>query len=495
MKKGQVYEGEVTSLHFPNKATVEVDETQIADVQGREKRKTATVKGALPGQKVRFLAKKVRGEKVQGNLQSVLMPSPIETEQALCPQFGACGGCSYQTLSYESQLQLKEKQVKELIDDVVTDYEWEGILASPLTYQYRNKMEFTFGDAYKDGPLTLGMHKRNSFHDIVPASCCKLVHEDMERILACIQEYCRQRGYTYYHRMSHQGYLRHLLVRHTQKTGEILLAIVTTTQTEGEWTDLVEELIALPIRNKIVGILHVCNDSLADVVQSDKTELLYGRDFFYEELLGLRFRISPFSFFQTNTLGAEVLYKKVRSYIVGDGSASKPADKADFNLADNIDLDLADKTIYDLYSGTGTIAQILAPVARKVIGVEIVEEAVLAARENARENELTNCEFIAGDVLTVLDDIEEKPDLIVLDPPRDGLHPKVLPKIIAYGVDRLLYISCKPTSLARDLVILQEQGYKVERVCAVDMFPQTVHVETVCELSLKNKDLKMVCHT
>jgi len=197
------------------------------------------------------------------------------------------------------------------------------------------------------------------------------------------------------------------------------------------------------------------------VVQSDETRVLYGEDVIYEELLGLRFKISTFSFFQTNSLGAEVLYSKAREYV---GSTN-------------------DKMIFDLYSGTGTIAQILAPVAKKVVGVEIVAEAVEAAKENAELNGLNNCEFIAGDVLKVIDDIKDKPDLIVLDPPRDGIHPKALQKIIDFGVDRIVYISCKPTSLARDLVILQEQGYRVEKACAVDMFPQTVHVETVVLLS------------
>jgi 23S rRNA (uracil-5-)-methyltransferase RumA len=187
---------------------------------------------------------------------------------------------------------------------------------------------------------------------------------------------------------------------------------------------------------------------------------LYGQDYFYEEILGLKFKISTFSFFQTNSLGAEVLYSTAREFIG----------------------ETKDKLIFDLYSGTGTIAQLLAPVAKKVIGVEIVEEAVKAASENAALNGLDNCEFIAGDVLKVIDSIKDKPDLIVLDPPRDGIHPKALEKIIDYGVDRIVYISCKPTSLARDLVMLQERGYKVERVCCVDMFPNTVHVETVCLL-------------
>ena len=202
-------------------------------------------------------------------------------------------------------------------------------------------------------------------------------------------------------------------------------------------------------------------------MKDEGTEILYGQDYFYEELLGLRFKISAFSFFQTNSLGAEVLYETVREFIGSSGLEQG-------------------SVVYDLYSGTGTIAQMLAPAAGRVIGVEIVEEAVQAARENAGLNGLENCKFIAGDVLKVLETIEEKPDFIVLDPPREGVHPKALERILDYGVEKMVYISCKPTSLARDLRIMQERGYIVERGRCVDMFPGTVHVETVCLLSKLN---------
>ena len=235
---------------------------------------------------------------------------------------------------------------------------------------------------------------------------------------------------------------------------------------KANWTELVEILKNLDLSAKLCGVIHIINDGLADVVQSDETRILFGDEYIYEELLGLRFKISVFSFFQTNSLGAEVLYTKAREYIG----------------------DTKDMTVFDLYSGTGTIAQIIAPVAKKVVGVEIVEEAVEAAKVNAGLNGLDNCEFIAGDVLKVIDEIEDKPDMIILDPPRDGINPKALQKIIDFGVNNLVYISCKPTSLARDLEMLQEQGYRVEKACAVDMFPNTVHVETVVLLSQQKPD-------
>ena len=446
VKKGQVLEGIIRRVIFPNKGIVEVE--------GEEK--TVIVKNGVPGQKVRFSVNKVRNGKCEGRLMEIIEKSPLEIEPA-CLHFGFCGGCTYQNLPYDEQLAMKAAQVKALLDEVCKNYVFEGIKESPRRLAYRNKMEFSFGDEVKEGPLALGMHKRGSFYDIVTVEECKIVDADYGKILRCVLNYCEEEKLGFYHKMSHQGYLRHLLVRKGEKTGEILVDIITSSQLISDFSVLKERLLSLQLKGRIVGILHTYNDSLADVVQNDRTEILFGQDYFFEELLGLKFKISPFSFFQTNSSGAEILYQTVREYI---GKTK-------------------DKVIFDLYSGTGTIAQILAPVAKKVIGIEIVEEAVKAARVNAGLNHLDNCEFIAGDVRKAIDLVNDKPDLIVLDPPRDGIHPKALQKIIGFGVEKMVYISCKPTSLARDLVVLQEEGYAVERAVAVDLFPGTYHVETI----------------
>lgn len=463
MKKGQVYEGVITSVEFPNKGKVFLPDED----------KTVTVKNGIPGQKVKFSVSKIRKGKAEGKILEVLRPSELEMTPD-CPHFGQCGGCTYQNLPYEEQLKLKESQVKSMMDEAVDgDYVWEGIKSSPARQEYRNKMEFSFGDEYKDGPLALGMHKRGSFHDIVNVADCRIVDEDYRKILACTLDCAKKSGLPYYHRMKHTGFFRHLLVRKAVKTGEILIDIVTTTEYDFEsgfgqeyWAG---QLLDLPLDGKIAGILHTKNDSVADVVKDEGTDIIYGQDCFYEELLGMKFKITPFSFFQTNSLGAEVLYDMARTYIG----------------------DTKDKVIFDLYSGTGTIAQILAPVAKRVVGVEIVEEAVTAAKENAKLNGLDNCTFWAGDVLKVIDELGEVPDLIVIDPPRDGVHPKALEKITNFGVERMVYIACKPTSLARDLEMLQGRGYQVERMGCVDLFPGTVHVETVVSLSLKKDTPKI----
>lgn len=453
MRKGQVYEGIIEKVEFPNKG--------IVSVEGEDK--NVIVKNGIPGQKVHFAVNKMRKGKAEGRLLEVLEKSPLEQREPVCSIFPACGGCMYQTMPYEKQMEMKGQQVKEILDAaIVGDYIFEGVKASPKEFAYRNKMEFSFGDEYKDGPLSLGLHKKGSTYDVLTASDCKLVHEDMTKILTCVLDYFKERNASYYKKMQHIGYLRHLLLRRGDVTGEILVNLVTTTQEEYDLQPLVSALLDLELEGKIVGILHILNDSLSDVVQSDETRVLYGQDFFYEKLLGMEFKITPFSFFQPNSRAAEVLYSTVRDYLG----------------------DMKGKTLYDLFSGTGTIGQILSPVAEEVIGVEIVEEAVKAANENAAHNGITNCKFLAGDVFKVLDEIEEKPDVIVLDPPRDGIHPKALPKILDYGVDTIVYISCKVTSLARDLEMMQARGYRVVKAVAVDQFVNTVHVEVVVKMQL-----------
>ncbi len=469
MKKGFRGTGTVERVDFPNKGIAVTDDGD-----------RVIVKNTIPGQKVEFVVNKVKHQRAEGRLMEVIEKSPLETEEP-CPHFGMCGGCTYQTVPYEKQLDMKLTQVKKLISDAIgtekeAGYEFIGIHGSPKKSEYRNKMEFSFGDEYKDGPLALGMHKRGSFYDLVTVSDCQIVDEDFRTILKATLDYFSKNNIPYFHRATHKGYLRHLLVRKATKTGEIIVDLVTSTQTEGfNEEELLAgfryELLTRHYDGSFKGVLHTKNDSVADVVKNEGTEVLYGDSYFYEELLGLKFKITPFSFFQTNSLGAEVLYETAREFILGDDKDS-----------------LNGKTVYDLYSGTGTIAQLMAPVCKEVVGVEIVEEAVCAAKENAALNGLDNCKFIAGDVLKVLDEIEEKPDYIILDPPRDGIHPKAIGKIIEYGVENMVYISCKPTSLARDLQIFMGRGYRVEKICCVDMFPNTYHIETVVLLSQQKPD-------
>ncbi|MBO5458663.1 MAG: 23S rRNA (uracil(1939)-C(5))-methyltransferase RlmD, partial [Lachnospira sp.] len=371
MKKGETYTGRVMYADFPNKAVVIVESENPED-NGQK----VIVKNSIPGQKIKFLVNKKRGGKCEGRLLEVLENSPAETNER-CTHFGVCGGCVYQSVAYEEQLKLKEEQVKKILSEVTDgDFGFEGIIGSPVQEEYRNKMEFSFGDEVKGGELALGLHKRNSMYDIVTVGGCRIVDEDYRKILTCVCDYCKEKNLPYYHKMTHEGYLRHLLVRKAVKTQQILVDIVTTTQQQSDMQELAERLKKLSLKGELTGFLHTVNDSVADVVKNEGTTVIFGRDYIEEELLGLKFKITAFSFFQTNSLGAEVLYSKARDYV---GTTK-------------------DKVVFDLYSGTGTIAQILAPVAKKVIGVEIIEEAVEAARINAELNGLENCEFITDDV-------------------------------------------------------------------------------------------------
>ncbi|MDO4552699.1 MAG: methyltransferase domain-containing protein [Bacillota bacterium] len=401
------------------------------------------------------------------------MPEP-------CKLKDICGGCTYQGMAYEEQLALKSRTVTDLLREKNVPFEcFPGIEGAPSPYAYRNKMEYTFGDETKGGEMTLGLHKAGSYMSVVTADSCQLVDPDFNRILKATLDFCRERGYAFYHKKSHRGYLRNLAIRKGVRTGELLVNLITAGDggpdgaggcgerpggagqwalDEGAWRDLI---LGLPLKNKVVGLLHGINDDPADAVRCRELRILSGRDYYMEEILGLRFKVTPFAFFQTNVEAVERLYREALELIP----------------------DLDGKVAFDLYCGTGTITQALALKARRAIGVELSPEAVAAARENAALNGLENCSFIAGDVLRVLDQIEEQPDVIVVDPPRSGIHPKAMQKILNYGVKEIIYISCNPKTLAENLVSATENGYRVKSVKAYDNFPFTKHVETVCLLS------------
>jgi len=307
------------------------------------------------------------------------------------------------------------------------------------------------------------MHKKKHFMSIITVDECQLVPEDFNVILSKTLEFCKRKGYSFYHKKSHKGLLRNLIVRRGIRTDEILINIVTSSQTHFDEDAYIELIKSLKLENHLVGILHTINDNLADAVNCDELKVLYGRDYYYEKIMGLVFKVSAFSFFQTNVEAVEKLYEDAINLI------------PDFN----------NKIVYDLYCGTGTISQVLAKGAKTVYGIEISEDAVKAAKENALSNGLNNCNFIAGDVLKKLDEVEEKPEVIVVDPPRMGMHPKVVDKLVKYNMDEIIYISCNPKTLFINLKQFDDYGYKPIYLKAYDNFPKTKHVECVCLLSKK----------
>ncbi len=448
MRKNHEIELKIEDMDFPSKGFGYYDGKKIY------------VKNTLPGQRVRAWITKIKKEYAEARLLEVVENSALESS-SFCKHFGKCGGCTYQTLPYEKQLEIKSMLVKKLFEQSgIRDFEFLGIEGSPEPFSYRNKMEYSFGDEEKGGEMTLGMHKKGRLYDIVTVENCGIVHQDFNEILKNTLTYFQERKIPYYHTKTQKGFLRHLVVRKSAKREEILIVLVTTTQENVDMKGWVERMLQLKLQGKIVGILHTFNDSLADAVINEKTQILWGQNYFCEEILGLVFKVSAFSFFQTNSLGAERLYRIVLDFL-GDAK---------------------DKTVFDLYCGTGTIGQIVAKNAKEVIGIEIVEEAVEAANENAAMNGLENCTFIAGDVLKKIDELHQKPDVIILDPPRSGVNPKALRKILKHRAPEIIYVSCNPKTLVDNLVQMQEEGYQVRKVKCMDMFPHTPHVECVVEI-------------
>ena len=452
MKRKDIIEFEIGSMEFGGESSTLIGKRKVK------------MKGGITGQKVKAIVKKARSEKAEVKLLEVMENSPIETEE-VCAHFGQCGGCSILSVPYEKQLEIKAEQVLKLFEEQdISGFEFLGIEGSPDERVYRNKMEYTFGDEVKGGPLTLGMHKKGRHLDIITVDDCRLVDEDFIKVLTSTVEYFEQKNLPYYRINSHQGFLRNLVVRKGVNTNQLMVNIVTTTQEDFDMTEYKDMILNLGTKAEVVSILHTINDGLADAVNCDELRVLHGRDYIEEVVLGLRFKISPFSFFQTNTKGAEKLYTIAREF-VGDHEG---------------------KVLFDLYSGTGTIGQVMASAAKQVYGIELIEEAVVAASQNAKLNGLDNCEFIAGDVAKVVKNLDAKPDLIVVDPPRPGVHKDAIRDISGFGAKEIVYISCNPKTLVLDLKGFEAYGYKVEKVKLMDMFPNTPHVETVCLLS-RNK--------
>ena len=391
----------------------------------------------------------------------------------ICRHDDLCGGCAYQGVPYDEQLSIKEKEVLGYMkENLISAGQTEHIDGCERICGYRNKMEYTFGDLEKGGEMTLGMHKKGHFMSVVTVDGCMLVPADFNIILSAVLEFCKTKGYAKYHKRSHSGLMRNLIVRRGENTHELLINIVTTSLPGFDDDAFVSMICSLTLENTVVGILHTVNDDVADTIKCQDMRILRGRDWYMEKIMGLDFKVSAFSFFQTNVPAAERLYREAIA------------------LLD----DTAGKVIFDLFCGTGTITQALAAGAKKVVGVEIVEDAVAAARSNAALNGLDNCEFICGDVYKILKQINEgtiegipDPDVIVVDPPRIGVTPKAMEKILAYGVKQLLYISCNPKTLFKDLAAAVQRGYAVRYLKPFDNFPMTKHVECVCLLGMQHR--------
>ena len=417
------------------------------------------VRRGLPGDRVRARVTKVKRGFAEALATEVLEPSAQRVD-APCAHYPACGGCRFQDLDYAAQVASKEAQVRDALVRIggIAEPPLEPIVPADSAFFYRNKMEYSFTET-PSGPA-LGFHKAGRWDEVLEIERCWLTTDLGNAIRNAVRDWAREEGLVAYEQSEHTGYLRHLVVREGRNTGQVLVLLVTGPGEKFERDYLVEVLRRFP---EVRSVHWAVNDGPSEVTNLPTT-LLWGEDAIEEEILGLRYRVRPNAFLQTNTEMAERLYSLAIEYAALTG----------------------DETVYDLYCGTGTIGLALAGKALSVWGVEISEEAVACALENADLNGISNAAFFAGNVGQSIEELAERagqPDVVVVDPPRAGLAGKALKRTGALGARRIVYVSCNPTTLASDVKVLRgEFGYELVRARPVDMFPHTPHVETVALL-------------
>ena len=428
------------------------------DEEGRKYR----FKGGVQGQEVVIRTGKLKGDFYKAKLLEITKKSELETREIdVNPE--EMSGNKFEKLEYETELKLKSKMINELYEELnwIKDI---TLNPSPIVKGYRNKMEYTFGDSYLDGPLVLGMHKIGKFYEIADYDGGSIVNSDFNKIREFTQKFFYDKNIKRHHKTRREGSLKFFVIRYSFYENAFMLNLVTTSSTEITETLLnqyIQEALQVDLNGKVISFYHTISDSLADAIVPDKITHVFGKDHLTEEINGLKFKISPFSFFQPNPKGAENLYNKAVEF------AS----------------DISGKTVFDLYSGTGTISQIFAKRASHVVGVEIIEEAVQKSKENAKINNLTNVEFRANDVLKEIDSLAQAPDIVVLDPPRAGIHKEAIPKIAKMRASKIVYISCNPVSQVEDLKLFIKHGYILDKIEAFDQFPRTMNLESVALLS------------
>ena len=417
------------------------------------------VRGGVPGDRLRVTVSEARGRFGRGLIQEVLQPSPDRVEPP-CPYFGRCGGCRLQQIAYPAQLAVKERQVRECLTRLggLPPFELRPIVAAPEVFGYRNKMEFTVAGA---GPA-IGLHAAERYEVVLDIERCLLQSETMNTLLDELRRQVRARALSVWDQQTERGLLRFLTLREGRNTGQAMVNVVASAPDVATLMPVAEALRARAPQTTSV-LLNV-NAKKASVAVGSEGHLLLGRDQITESLSGVDFAVSANSFFQTNTVQAERLFALVAEACALDGS----------------------ETLMDLYSGTGAISLLLARRARHVYGIELAEAAVADAVRNARANGIDNCTFLAGEVRHVLPTLMRdgvRASVVVADPPRAGFHPKALSALAALAPARIVYVSCNPSTLARDVGELVRQGYRLEWVQPVDMFPQTPHIEAVARLS------------
>jgi len=460
VKRGQVLEVDIENVAFGGKGICRVDNYVIF------------VPNTFPGDRANVKITKRKQGFGEARILEIITPSKLR-QPAPCQYFEWCGGCTWQNISYDQQIEYKKNHVQESIEHLagIKDAKIFDPIRSKKLFAYRNKMEFSFsdrrwllphelGDMNISKSFALGLHVPGTFDKILSVSECLLQCDIANEILKYVNEYCIANELVPYGLRTHEGLLRFLVIRQSSYNNEIMVNIVTAYRADKVLGKLAK-LLSEKFKN-IVSIVNTINDRKAQIAYGEKEVILYGRNFIIDKIFNFEFKISANSFFQTNTRQAEQLYQIVFDY-------------ADVNKND---------VVWDLYSGTGTIALFFAGMSKFVHGFEIVEKSVQDAKQNAKEFGINNTSFHAGDLLHNLDSVSQKPDVIVVDPPRSGMHPKVVQFLNTSGARKIVYVSCNPTTMARDIKLMNED-YRLIQVQPADMFPQTYHIECVSLLEKK----------
>ncbi len=460
VKRGEILELDIENIAFGGKGL------------GYREKYVIFVKDAIPGDRVEAKITRRKTNYAEARLIRLIRPSALRIT-APCPYFDWCGGCTWQNIPYQDQLKFKRQHVLENLEHIgsIERLEVKATIPSPMIWGYRNKMEFSFSDRRWLLPAelgnmdikrtyALGLHIPGTFDKILDIDHCLLQSETANDVLRITDEYCRDHGLEPYGIKTHSGFMRFLVIRESKSNGELMVNLVTGHRDPERLTPLADLIIKqVP---EVKSVVNNVNTRKAQIAFGEEEVLLRGKNTISEKIGSLHFDISPNSFFQTNTAQAEILYRIAADFAGLSGR----------------------EIVWDLYAGTGTITLFLAQRSKHVFGFELIESAVADARKNARENGIENVSFIAGDLLKNIDRFKPEPDVIVVDPPRSGMHPSVCTRLAASPAKRIVYVSCNPSTLARDISSLSPD-YRVQNVQPVDMFPHTYHIETVVLLEKK----------
>jgi 23S rRNA (uracil1939-C5)-methyltransferase len=478
-KKGDIVEFKIEKYAFEGKGVAKVSKSELLGLgnENEDKNYVVFVHGSYPGDKVKARVIKIKNSYAEAIVTEILSGSS-ERRKARCKHYGICGGCKQQDLNYESQIQYKQQQIVEIFNKLggFSGFEVEPIIPSEKVFYYRNKMEFSFGDKRwltkqelvndeeADKNFALGLHIPKIYDKVLNIDECFLQSELSNKILNLTRTFFKDRNKSIYSTKTHTGYLRNLVIRQSQKTNDLMVNLVTSEENDNLMKQYSDAIIKeVP---EVTTIVNNINKKKATVAIGDYEKVIYGSGFIYDNIGNYKFRISANSFFQTNTLQAENLYQTALDFADVQGN----------------------EIVYDLYSGAGTIAIFISEKAEQVIGFESVESAIEDAKANAELNNISNVNFYHADLYKSFLPIVEKnnlpnPDIIIIDPPRSGMHENTVNDVVNLYPKRIVYVSCNPATQVRDIKLMIDVGYKLVKIRPVDMFPHTHHIENVALLA------------